>query len=226
EGVWPDKMVPLLGVIRDLPAIEIIGLGTNLTCYGGVLPTEDNLSRLVELAREAERHLGKPLEIISGGNSSSLPLLLAGRIPEGINQLRIGETILIGNNVNERKPFPGTYQDTFILEAEIVELKIKPSVPIGKRGYDAFGRPTEFADKGEIWRAILAVGEQDIAIDGLVPQIEGVEILGGSSDHLLLDLSPVKGDYQVGDTMAFSLNYEALLHASTSPYVAKVVVKG
>lgn len=224
EGLWPDRLLPVLNEVSDLPGIRIYGLGTNLTCYGGVLPTEDNLGRLVELVREVESELGYQLEVVSGGNSSSLPLLLAGGIPRGINQLRVGETILIGNNVNERKPFPGTYQDTFILEAEIIELQEKPSVPIGKRGYDAFGKPTRFKDRGDIWRAILGIGKQDIAFNGLTPLDKGIDILGGSSDHLILDVTKSERKYRVGDIVRFTVNYESLLKASTSPYVQKVVV--
>ncbi|SPZ97714.1 alanine racemase [Staphylococcus aureus] len=39
-----------------------------------------------------------------------------------------------------------------------------------------------------------------------------INILGASSDHLMLDLNG-QGHYQVGDHISFSLNYEALSHS-------------
>ena len=55
---------------------------------------------------------------------------------------------------------------------------------------------------------------------GLTPLTEGMEIIGASSDHLLLDItdSPV----HMGDIVRFKANYSAALRAFTSPYVAKV----
>ena len=55
---------------------------------------------------------------------------------------------------------PGTRQDTVKLVAEVIELKRKPSMPIGKIGKDAFGNTPVFEDKGIRLRAILAVGNR------------------------------------------------------------------
>jgi predicted amino acid racemase len=96
EGIWPDDLAPTVEKVMQLRHVRIVGLGTNLTCFGAVLPTEENLGALVAHAREIERRFGLRLRYVSGGNSSSLPLLLAGRMPAGINNLRIGEAILQG----------------------------------------------------------------------------------------------------------------------------------
>ena len=72
-------------------------------------------------------------------------------------------------------------------------------------------------------RAIVAVGRQDVDTDSLQPRDPQIEILGGSSDHLLLDLTHCTTVYQVGDRIQFTLGYGSMLKAFTSPYVEKVI---
>lgn len=223
EGIWPDRAMDVLRSVRPLPGIDVIGLGCNLACYGGVIPDTAKMRQLVDLRDEAESALGIHLPVLCGGNSANLPLLLAGGMPPQINLLRIGESILLGRNVLDRSPFPGTRQDTFRLVAEIIELERKPSLPIGPRGQDAFGGVPEFVDRGVRQRAICNIGRQDVVIDNLTPEDPGVIILGGSSDHLILDVEESDHPLKVGDEVAFLPGYGALLAASTSPYVKKVV---
>lgn len=224
EGIWPVDLPEIATQVLAMSNLHLKGLGTNLTCWGGVLPTEENLSQLASLSKAIEEAHGIKLEIISGGNSSSLPLLRAGKMPAGINQLRIGEVIMLGNDTVVHKPFPETRPDAFILQAELIELKEKPSHPIGLTGLDAFGKPPVYEDKGIRLRGILGIGKQDVAADGLRPIDTGIEVVGGSSDHIILDLTDAKEQYKVGDIVSFTVGYECLLKAMTSPYVEKVVV--
>ncbi|MCK4257709.1 MAG: alanine/ornithine racemase family PLP-dependent enzyme [Halanaerobiales bacterium] len=225
EGLWPSDLNDVVKEVLTMKNLHIKGLGVNLTCWGGVLPTEENMGRLIELAKSIEETYQIKLEIISGGNSSSLPIMRDGHMPEGINQLRIGEVIMLGNDTVSHKPFPNTRHDSFVLQAEIIEMKEKPSQPIGKIGLDAFGKPPVFVDKGMRIRAILGIGKQDVAADGLRPLDSGIEVVGGSSDHIILDLTEAEETYLVGDIVSFTVNYECLLKTMTSPYVAKIVVK-
>ena len=223
EGIWPDQTERVLRRAITLPNIEVTGLGANLACYGGVIPTTEKMQQLVDLRSEMESTLNVSLPVLSGGNSANLPLLLAGGMPPEINLLRIGESILLGRNVLDRSALPGTRQDTFHLVAEIIELERKPSIPIGPRGQDAFGGEPEFVDRGVRKRAICNIGRQDVVIDNLTPVDPGIIILGGSSDHLLLDVEEAEHSYKTGDEVVFLPGYGALLAASTSPYVKKVV---
>ncbi len=220
EGVWPDDLLPMVREVVELPGIRIAGLGTNLSCYGGVKPSERNMGQLAEHARRIENGFGLKLRCVSGGNSSSLPLIAAGKMPRGVNHVRIGEGILLGRETVGRLAWPGTFQDAFLLHAEIVELKEKPSVPIGETGEDAFGGKPEFVDRGERARAILNVGREDVVVEGMKPVAAGVSLIGASSDHLIVDVTEA-GDARVGDELAFFLNYGALLAAMTSGYVEK-----
>lgn len=221
EGVLPADLLPAAAEIIDMPAIRLRGIGTNLTCYGGVIPTRSNLQELVDCAHRIEDAFDYRIDIISGGNSSSLPLLLTGEMPEEINHLRIGEAILLGRETVGRTPWPGTSQRAFHITAEIIELKEKPSVPTGPTGQDAFGNRPVFEDRGTMLRAILNIGREDVDIDGLTPSDERVSILGASSDHLLADLTALEESTALGAEISFLPSYSALLAAMTSSYVEK-----
>lgn len=224
EGIWPDQAVAVAAATAALPGIDLVGLGTNLACYGGVIPTTDKMQMLIDLQKECTKATGLPLPILCGGNSANLPLLASGGMPGDINLLRIGETILLGRNVLDRSVWPGTRQDTFRVIAEIVELESKPSIPIGMRGQDAFGGTPQFADRGIRRRAICNVGRQDVVVDNLEPEDRGMIVLGGSSDHLIVDVEDSSTDLKPGSEIALYPGYGALLAASTSPYVQKVVI--
>jgi predicted amino acid racemase len=142
-------------------------------------------------------------------------------MPPRINQARIGEAILLGRETTHRRPWPGTFQDAFTLHAEILELKRKPSAPIGERTEDAFGHLASFENRGDIERALVNIGREEVSIEGITPQDERLKILGASSSYLVLDMSRAAGAFKVGDELRFSLNYGALLTAMTSEYVEK-----
>lgn len=202
--------------------LRVVGIGTNLTCYGGVLPDESNLRRLLSLHDSAQKTLDRAIPLVSGGNSSSLYLWERGTMPEGITNLRLGESLVLGRETAFGERIPGTRPDAVILRATVVELKRKDSVPTGTIGMDAFGRRPQFTDRGERLRAILAVGEQDVLPGGLTPLDPGIDIIGASSDHLILDAEDYEGTaLVVGSSLDFRLDYGALLRAATSTYVNK-----
>ncbi len=143
---------------------------------------------------------------------------------KGINNIRLGESLILGRETAYGKKIENTHEDAFQLEVEIIEIKEKPSIPIGKIGMDAFGREPSFVDKGIRKRIIAAIGKQDIEFDTLISIDQGISILGGSSDHLLLDGTESSIDYKVGDTIKFNLSYGGILSTMTSEYVKKEIV--
>ncbi len=50
--------------------------------------------------------------------------------------------------------------DCFVLSCEIIEIKEKPSMPIGKSGYAALNTKPTFTDIGIRLRAICSVGSK------------------------------------------------------------------
>ncbi|MDJ0868157.1 MAG: alanine/ornithine racemase family PLP-dependent enzyme [Myxococcota bacterium] len=220
EGVWPDDVLPFAREVLALEGIRLVGLGANLTCYGGVIPTAENMARLVRRAEAVEKTHDVQLPWLSGGNSSALGLIAAGSMPARINHVRIGEAILLGRETVRRDPVPGTVQDAFRLYGEVIERKEKPSMPIGPRGRDAFGRATAFEDRGERPRALVNLGREDVDVEGLTPVDGRLTLLGATSDYLVLDVGEAR-ELRVGDEVAFAPSYGALLAAMDSEYVEK-----
>jgi predicted amino acid racemase len=226
EGIWPDALESVIDQVIGMPGIRLAGLGCNLACYGGVIPTKEKMEQLIDLAEKTRSRTGLDLPILSGGNSANLPLIVEGAMPAGITNLRIGEAIQLGRNVLDRSPWLGTRQDTNRIVAHVIELENKPSMPIGTRGQDAFGGTPDFVDRGWRKRAICNIGRQDIVVDNIEPEDKGIIVLGGSSDHLILDVEDAAQELHVGSEVAFFPGYGALLAAATSAYVKKVVVEG
>ncbi len=230
EGIFfrdEEQIFQAVSEILAMKHIHLQGVGVNLTCYGAIIPKNDNLSQLVEIAKKIEARFGIELQMVSGGNSSSIYLLGENealkerQLPAGINNLRLGESFLLGNDTAYETKLPGTCSDTMLLEAQIVELKEKPSLPIGEPGVDAFGQKPVYEDRGVIRRAILAIGKQDAEPGSMTPIDPGIDILGASSDHLIVDVTRSKTEYKVGDVLSFTLGYGGMLKAATSPYVEK-----
>ena len=222
EGIIDQsEMLRTVGDTLQLERITVAGIGANLTCYGGVIPTRANLARLVELRGTIERSFDIELDIVSGGNSSSLHLVEREAMPVGINQLRLGEAIVLGRETAFGRQIAGTYADCFKLIAEIIEIKDKPSVPTGELGLDSYGIRPSFVDRGTRRRAICAIGKQDVAPESIVPDDGDIVILGASSDHLILDVTQCKRAYHMGDSVSFRLTYAGILSCMTSEYVRK-----
>lgn len=225
EGYFKkDELFDAVEEILKLNNITLYGLGVNLTCYGGVIPKKHILQRLVDYKDEIEEKFEIKLEMLSGGNSSTVHLLGTGEIPDQINNLRLGESIIFGTESAYGRHIDGTDSSAFQLEAEIIEIKEKPSVPTEEIGRDAFGNVPTFVDRGIRKRIICAVGKQDIDLDSIYPLDKDLIILGGSSDHTIIDGSDSKINYSVGDIVAFNLHYVSMLRAMTSEYIEKIII--
>lgn len=222
EGILPEDLVSTAREVMRLPNLELTGIGTNLACHSGMTPDADNMGALSALADRVEAELDVKLVLISGGNSANLDWALSKSATGRINHLRLGEAILLGCEPLHREPVDGLHTDAITLVAEVIESKTKPSLPWGTLAETAFGGGVISIDSGAMARAILAVGEQDLDPDGLLPP-KGLTILGASGDHLLLDCG--KQRLRVGDEVRFGVNYSALVRAMTSPFVEKKMIR-
>lgn len=227
EGIYHDNLGMIYHTAQYVAAqewLDLAGLGLNLTCYGSIIPTAEHMTALCGLAATLEERLSLKLPLISGGNSSSLHLVVDGKMPPGVTNLRLGEAIGRGEETAYQQPVPSLEQDVITLEAGIVELQDKPSYPEGEIGLNAFGEKPFFEDRGRRLRAIIALGRQDTDHNGLTCLDAGAEIVGASSDHLIVDLTQAQQHYRVGDLMRFSMNYSAILRGFTSEYVMREYV--
>lgn len=221
EGILPRDLSQFIKETLALSNIKIIGIGCNLACYGGIKPDKQNMCELSKLADAIEKEFQIHLEIISGGNSANYEWYESVQKVGRINNLRLGESILLGCETVNRKAIPALHTNAFKLIAEVIESKEKPSLPFGEICQNAFGNVPTFLDRGIRRRVIIALGRQDILVSGLRPS-KDMQILGSSSDHVVLDSN--NHDFKVGSEVKFNLDYGGLLSAMTSPFIKKQFV--
>jgi predicted amino acid racemase len=222
EGIMPGDLENTVRETLRFPNIALKGIGTNLACQNGVSPDARNMAELSALADSIDATFGLVLGIVSGGNSGNLQWALSGADTGRVNDLRLGESLLLGRETLHRQPIDGLHTDAITLIAEVIESKVKPSQPCGEIAQTAFGEKPPVTDRGDISQTILAIGRQDTDSDGLHPP-PGMVILGASSDHLIVDTGSDR--VCVGAEVTFHLNYSALVRAMTSPFVAKIMKK-
>lgn len=223
EGIMPDDLLMVVGETLRLPNIVLKGIGTNLACRNGISPDVKNMAELSALADLIEATFEIKLDLVSGGNSANVDWGLSESPPGRINNLRLGESILLGCETLHRQPIPDLFTDAFTLVAEVIESNIKPSKPEGVCAQTAFGGVAMALECGLVMQSILAIGRQDIDPEGLVAPT-GIEVMAASSDHLIVVSET--DCLALGSEVAFQVNYSALLLAMTSPFVAKVIKKG
>lgn len=229
EGVYDEEEFISLAeyVENHLENVQLYGIGTNLSCYGAIIPTEKNLGRLCNIAEIIENKINRKLEMISGGNTTSLPLVIDGIMPKRVNNLRIGEAMVLAEDLGELWGYDmkHMHKDTFLLKAQVVEIKHKPSQPIGEGFLDAFGNKPTYEDKGIRKRALLAVGRQDFGVhDSLIPQKQGVKIMGSSSDHLIVDIEDCDIEVKLGDILEFRMYYPPMMYLSGYSAISKIFI--
>lgn len=231
DGFWgTDELVEAAVLTESLPHLVLEGVLVNLGCYGTILATPQKMDELVEAANAIEQRIGRKLAIVSGGASSSVQMLIDDTMPAGVNRLCIGEMFLLGWT-NPGEPFgcePDFLQtNAFKLKAEVIELRKKPSVPVGEKTVNAFGQAVEFVDRGDRTRVVLAAGRLDFGDwEGLTPCLPGAEILGASSDHMIVDVEECEVMPKVGDIMEFNLIWSSVLRLTAGADVNIVYKDG
>jgi len=213
EGLLPEQAE---GFCRQLIGkskyIRIKGIGTNARCITPNGPTRESIDILVNLKKQLEDRLGIEMETLSGGNSSIWNMIGSGELPPQVNQVRIGEAIFLGHETARYKKIEGLYQDSFVLEACIIEVKKRDNIP---------------------YRIILGLGIQDVMLKDLIITCGRLLPRSQSSDHTMLDIGSGSKDnkaekdfsnYRVGGIISFNLNYFGLLSCMTSPFVRKELI--
>ena len=218
EGWWNrEELIAAAVHTEKLSHVRLAGVGTNLGCYGAIVPTVEKMEELVSIAEEVEALIGRELEIVSGGSSTSFPLVQHGLMPKKINHLRIGEMILVNYDFPQEwglRDMEFLEEAVFTLQAEVLECRVKPSLPQGRIFVDAFGRKPVFEDHGLQIRALLGIGGLDMGTAmRLIPCDAGVRILGCSSDHMIVECDRM---LEPGEILEFDISYSELLLASSA----------
>ncbi|GAB1475569.1 ornithine racemase Orr [Bacillota bacterium] len=230
EGFWDEEELvqAALFVENNLKNLTLEGIGTNLGCYGSIDATPEKMEELIQRAEAIEKAIGRRLNTISGGGTTSFPLVVRKTMPARINHLRMGEGIALGKDLEDIWGLDMSFlnKDVFTLRGEIIEIKDKPSYPVGDLFVDCFGNKGVYIDRGIRKRAILGMGKVDFCLDSqLEPRLPGVEVLGSSSDHLIVDIEECKENLKVGDILEFDLRYSTMVFLTGSRYV-RLEIKG
>ncbi|NJO92832.1 MAG: hypothetical protein HC831_30590, partial [Chloroflexia bacterium] len=93
EGVLREELIEFYSEVFELKNIEVVGIGTNLTCLYGILPNHDKLIQLSLYEQLIEAKFNKQIPYVSGGSSVTIPLMFQNLLPKGINHFRVGESL-------------------------------------------------------------------------------------------------------------------------------------
>ena len=217
EGMLAAGILDAARIISRTRHVTLAGIGTNLACRSGVVPGDDQMQQLTGLASTIGAKFGVNPPIITGGHSANLGWALGEGRVGAINDLRLGESLLLGIDPLTRTPIEGLRRDAFAVVAPVIESIEKPSSPWGVRVGATSGVPASQRERGTIIQTIVALGHQDVDPDGIIPPV-GFTVLSASSDHLVLE-TPKR--LPAGTEVRFGMNYSSLTRAMTSPFVVE-----
>ncbi|MDG0844577.1 alanine racemase [Staphylococcus equorum] len=207
EGILTYDVVGYIKEIIHMHHLNIAGLAFNFMCFQSNAPTDEDVEMINQFVNSIEELTHIRFKIISGGNSSLLTQMTYSDLGK-INELRIGETLFRGIEITTNHPIAMLYQDTIILEAEIVEIKPRVNIATGK----------------QYLQAIIDIGNLDTYVEEIIPMHHQVKIIGATSDHVMIDLLN-QDFYQLGDKIQFSLGYKALAQSMYMPNLTKAYIR-
>lgn len=222
EGILPEDVVRSVRSILEFrsPYLKLTGIGTNLACCSGTLPTEANMSVLNDVALDVERQLGHRFEKVSVGGSIMLDWLESHQLPRQINELRIGEAILLGTIPSINRRHHALFHDAFLFKGVILEVKEKP-VPVGRNGPEVVCGGRAVVKSRVRKRAVVDFGRINTVPDDLQCLDSNVLYVGCTSDYSVFDVTECSSPLAPGDEICFIPNYRAMTQSLISPYVTR-----
>lgn len=214
DGILPENLADIAQQVMQMSGVALKGISANFACLNGLAPTALQMAAFCDLANEIEGVCGPFLKVVSGGNSANLPWALGERTTGRINDLRLGEAILLGVEPVSGDRIDGMYTDAFTLVAEVIETGSKPAPSAIALVKPTLARRRIAQASGVSKRFIVAMGHQDTDILGLSMPV-GSTLIGATSDHLVIGTSRCLPT--VGSEVRFHLNYSALMHAMAAP---------
>ncbi len=222
EGVLPDAAPAVAAQLAGLPGVDLAGVAVNFACLSGQLPSQA-LFRQAEdvLATVSSVCAAEPVLSLGG---TCVVQHLDGYAPRFATEVRSGGGPIYGHDFVSDRAITGLRRIDPVLTAAVLECHRKPPAPAGPGGLDAFGHvPDVRLPDEDAWYAMLAVGRRDMEPGGLRPLLPGSWLAGATSDVSML-ITPEA--LQPGDEVRFSVDYDALVRAVTSPFVTLECVHG
>jgi predicted amino acid racemase len=225
EGVLPRDVNDLVRCIlnREDRYVKFLGLGANLGCRCIPSPTEEDIDYFGEIAAFVKRSMNVSMDIVSIGGSVVIPWMENQSLPNEINQVRIGESILLGNIPPGAQRHDPLSNEVFILRAAVVEVKEKPFKTLDKRSPFSNRKNHDGGSVGRI-QALLDVGFLDTDPLGLTPRDHPLKLIAATSDYTLADATACDPRLQPGEVIDFSMNYQALVRMLHAPHLTIVLV--
>lgn len=206
EGIFFENYADIYDTVKNvikLKNIKLKGLGTNFSCFGGVLPSEEKYNILINIKDRLEKDLNIKIKEISGGSSGTLSLIDKINIPKEINNLRCGASIALGIGLDDM-PFEYLHQNTCEFAVELVEIKKKIlNNKIKKIG-------------------VCIINTPGMKKEYFIPTDKRMKIIDINNDYIILDLTESEKKHNLNDEIFFNLSYGGLLLSMNSPYVKKV----
>ena len=210
EGIMPQDLVDMAQRVVDMPGVALTGIAANFACLNGIAPTAAKMRALSDLANDVEGQCGPFLQTISGGNSANLPWAFGTLGTGRINDLRLGEALLLGVDPITGDQIGGLSRGAFTLVAEVIETDEKPAHSSVSHARRNLAGIQIVSDTSETTRIILALGRQDMDAAGLSMSL-GSTLIGATSDHLVIGTKDAA--LCVGSEMRFQMSYGALMRA-------------
>ena len=226
EGILPGSLIDFYQKVLSLSNIHVLGLGAQVGCLSGVLPTPEQINQIILYRELLELKFQRKIPLISAGSSIVLPLLMEGNLPKEINHFRIGESLFLGTDLVNGGTISGLRDDVLVLEAEIAEIKEKSLIPIGETGhtpFDVSGSEEEISPGQRGYRALVTLGEIDTVVSGLTPVNPKYQIAGASSDITVINLGEETDGLKVGDKISFRMDYSAFVRLMSGRYIQKEI---
>ena len=63
-----DEMIEVAKEVEAMKGVYLYGIGVNLTCFSFIQPDEDKMNQLAGLRKRVSEAIGRPIDIVSGGN--------------------------------------------------------------------------------------------------------------------------------------------------------------
>lgn len=216
EGILPENLKAIVQQVTKMPGVSLKGIGANFACLSAAAPDAATMTAFSALCSDIEEACGLSLERISGGNSANVPWALGLRSPGRIDNLRLGEAILLGVDPVTGDQIGDLHTDAFTLVAEVIETKVKPG-PVDLSFADPdLARPVPDVP---CERSIVAIGLQDTDIAGLTLP-EGITGLAATSDHFVV--RGAVSQLHTGSELKLQMNYSALMRAMSAPEIIKI----
>jgi predicted amino acid racemase len=217
EGVLPDAAPAVARAIAGLPGVVLAGISVNFACLSGQLPTQDLFRQAEEVLGECAASCEVEPQLSLGG--TCVMQHLDGYHPRYPTEIRSGGGPIYGYDFVSGAGIAGLERTDPVLTALVLECYRKPPAPEGPGSRDAFGHVPEVdLPDDDANYALLHLGRRDCEPGGLRPLLPGSYLAGATSDvSVLITPEPL----HPGDTVSFAVDYDALVRAVTSPFVAK-----